>query len=108
MPLSSSLIEEPLGERCSERTVVSDDGGKVPENGRSGHEPHAIGEVMDWARKRLATLSGSDLRIGVAISDAVRGIPLRMEHRELLTQAISRSPMCGGGFPGALRSSGSL
>lgn len=57
-PIATYSIEELIGESGSEKTVVSDDGDNVSESETSGREPHTIAEVMDWARKRIAILSG--------------------------------------------------
>ena len=57
-PVATYSIEELVGENGSETTVVSDGGGGESEGETSRHEPHTIAEVMDWARKRIATLSG--------------------------------------------------
>ena len=57
-PVATYSIEELVGENGSETTVVSDGGGGQSEGETSRHEPHTIAEVMDWARKRIATLSG--------------------------------------------------
>ena len=58
MRVATYSIEELVGGNGLETTVVSDGGDAVSKSETYGHEPHTIAEVMDWARKRIAALSG--------------------------------------------------
>ena len=51
-PIATFPLEDLVAENSVETAEVAADGEA------SGRDPHTIAEVMDWARKRIATLSG--------------------------------------------------
>lgn len=57
-PIATFPIDDLIAESSSETVEVSADDGAAANGEFSGQEQHTIAEVMDWARKRIATLSG--------------------------------------------------
>lgn len=57
-PIATFALEELIGAHGGEPAAVSDKVETVGASGATAEEPHTIAEVMDWARKRIATLSG--------------------------------------------------
>ena len=52
-------ISELISEVSLEAEGNSDGSDLMPESESGGQEPHTIAEVMDWARRRIAVLSGT-------------------------------------------------
>lgn len=57
-PIATYPLEMLIVENGSKMAKVSDYGETASDSEASGGKPHTIAEVMDWARKRIATLSG--------------------------------------------------
>ena len=57
-PITTYPLEKLIAEIGFKTTEVLDDGDTAADAEASGQEPHTIAEVMDWARKRIATFAG--------------------------------------------------
>ena len=57
-PIATFRLEELIAEINAEPAATSEDGDAAGADVAAVLEPHTIGEVLDWARKHIATLSG--------------------------------------------------
>ena len=57
-PIATFPLDELIAKHEGEPTAASNRGESAGAGGAASGEPHTIAEVMDWARKCIATLSG--------------------------------------------------